>query len=226
MLTRTTARSKVQRTKDCELPIAHVEDLSETERFFKDGLDGVIWQRTIPTTLSEWLRDIPASRLPEGRFVLNPTDVKDCILDVFHHHEHLTVPKLSWLCDDVARLAKEVRHLAGQPWIRMRLEAISDNACSKFHVDNIITRMICTYRGPGSQLSTVVNREDQIAEIQTGQPILLKGKQWQQSSEIALRHRSPPIAGTGQTRWLVVLEGCERSELMPEYDEIYRDLNL
>ncbi|MEM9570079.1 MAG: DUF1826 domain-containing protein [Pseudomonadota bacterium] len=226
MLTRSTDRLAQSDVLETELPIAVMTDVETAGASFADDVDGEIWQRRIPERVSAWLNTLPVESLPEDRIVLRSEDVAACLIELFGAKGVGPCPALAWLSEDVCRLANWISVRAQAPFLRMRLEIVTNDACSKFHIDNVVARMICTYRGPGTQLATESTLDQDILSIPTGDPVLLKGKRWPQSTNIPLRHRSPPIAGTGLTRWLLVLEGCDRAEWMPEYDRPYRDLNL
>ncbi|GGG66682.1 hypothetical protein GCM10011415_11900 [Salipiger pallidus] len=52
----------------------------------------------------------------------------------------------------------------------------------------------------------------EVLTVPTGSPIVLRGTRWPESPLSGLLHRSPPIAGTGETRLLLVLDPVEDSE--------------
>jgi len=208
------------------LPISVIDDLAGSSAPFADGSDAVIWQRDVPTQVTAWLNALSVDAMPQDRVILKSSDVSACLIEQFENKGIALNPALAWLSQDVACLAKWVEETVNSSFLRMRMEVVTDDACSKFHIDNVVARLICTYRGPGTQLNIASAPDEACLSLPTGDPVLLKGKRWPQSSDSPLRHRSPAIAGTGLTRWLVVLEGCDRAEWMPEYDRTYRDLNL
>ena len=57
-------------------------------------------------------------------------------------------------------------------YVRLRLQAVTTNACRKFHLDAITGRLVCTYRGPGTQYGTSTAGEDpeHIRTVPTGAP--------------------------------------------------------
>ena len=95
----------------------------------------------------------------------------------------------------------------------MRLDVITTNACRKFHIDNIVARLVCTYRGTGTQYGIVETRgaePEQIWTVPTGAPIVMRGTKWPETPASGLRHRSPPIVGADgqptETRLVLVLD--------------------
>ena len=118
---------------------------------------------------------------------------------------------------------------SGAPMVRLRLEPVFDDACSKLHIDNVVARMICTYSGPATELGLEAVAPESAERIPTGAPVLLKGKRWPDEKQPSLRHRSPPISGTDQARLVVVLEGCLQAEsirnMIPSIQAATRNLN-
>ncbi|MEM9938705.1 MAG: DUF1826 domain-containing protein [Pseudomonadota bacterium] len=186
--------------------------------------DAAIWRRDVPVGVQSWLDSLPAAQLPTGRFLVKAADVSACITGLCEAAGLSPHPARDWLCEDTARLALYICDAFDAPYIRLRLEAVSDDACRKFHIDNLVSRLICTYRGPGTQISLDTSESDPspIHDVPTGAPILLKGRLWPQSQDLTLRHRSPPISGTGITRLVLVLEGAsEKDAAAAEHDVWY-----
>lgn len=207
-----------------DLPVENVRHLAELAAALEAGKDGAIWQRTLPDQVHDWLTAIPAHALPDGRFILRPEHVMACVEAAFARAGHTASPARAWLCEDVHRLAQSLTPDQQTDLIRLRLEPVLDNACAKFHIDNVTSRLICTYRGPGTQI-TVDKQDDanadQIMTVATGAPILLKGKQWPQAQSVRLKHRSPPIEGTEQIRFITVIEAVTADDFMPDYDTAF-----
>ena len=200
------------------------ESVDKLDQLSDTGTDGVIWRRTMPEVATHWLDDLPADRLPLGRLALKPEQVSAGIQSLFARAGNDQTPGSDWMAKDAAQFAAIVHRLSAKPWLRLRLEPVSDNACSKFHIDHVDARLICTYRGPGTELTT----EDQgqspahILTVPTGMPILFKGRTWPGAGPLLLRHRSPPIAGTDTTRLLLVMEGLsDQDRLESQYDEVF-----
>ena len=194
-------------TDQCDaFPVLRVSSAETFQSLSSLESDAVLWQRALPDAVQDWLDALPIDELPTGRYLLQPSEVAACLEQCFEAQGLSAHPAQSWLCNDAQRLADIVANLHGASTLRLRLEAVHDNACRKFHIDHVVARLICTYRGPGTQLSATGQEADAIETIGTGAPILLKGKLWPQSTGIELQHRSPPIEETGLSRLVLVLE--------------------
>lgn len=85
----------------------------------------------------------------------------------------------------------------------MRLEVIDGDLCRLFHADYLTYRRLPTHVGQGTQRI----RADEIktiAQLNTGEVAFFKGRLL--AEDRPSLPRSPPIAGTGETRLLLVLD--------------------
>lgn len=204
------------------LPVTCVADAQHLAApLLEPDIDAAIWTRALPPAVTNWLASMAPERWPQGRYVLRTGDISACLESLFAAAQITPGPELSWICKDVTRLGQYVRRLVDAPLVRLRLEPVFDNACSKLHIDNVVARMICTYTGPGTELGLAAMAPDSAVRVDTGAPILLKGKRWPGRVPPTLRHRSPPISATGEARLVVVLEGCTAAEIYPQYDQRY-----
>jgi hypothetical protein len=111
----------------------------------------------------------------------------------------------------------------GGTTVRVRLEALTHDGCSRLHADAIGLRLLCTYRGPatewlpldgGAGTARAIPRDApppcMPARLGTGSVAILKGEAYPGNESGGCIHRSPP-AGPGprarlllcidQTRW-------------------------
>ena len=205
------------------LPIAITERINQLPTAMECAVDAAIWCRSLPPSVENWLDGIDANSLPNGRYIVKPSGVAGIIETLFAAQGIATTPALTWVGKDAEELSHCICNITRTERIRLRLEKVDDNACSKLHIDNVVARMICTYRGPGTQLAFETSKPSDIQTVPTGMPLLLKGSLWPSETEPELRHRSPVIAGTGITRLVMVLEGVSPNDMMPAYDKLYEE---
>lgn len=130
-----------------------------------------------------------------------------------------------WLAD-MAALAQRFGALLaarlGDVGVTLRLEALSDVACPRFHVDQTRLRLLCSYRGPGTLWlpPAAVNRQalaaggnnDAIADplrVQQLAPFwvgIFKGERYPGNAGRGQVHRSPPVADGEPPRLLFCLD--------------------
>ncbi len=188
--------------------VAVIDDPSSLATFLKPGCAAAIWRRQIPRGTQAWLDGLDPENLPCGRIVLRP----DAVADALKHlcdTAHLPVgPERDWLEADVVALSERFAELMRAAYLRMRLSVVTTNACRKFHMDAVTARLVCTYRGTGTQYGISTENADppRVFTMQTGAPILLKGTLWPNRIPSGFLHRSPPIEGTGESRFVLVLD--------------------
>lgn len=172
------------------------------------GCAAAIWQRKPLKSFQTWIDDLAPEVMPRARLVLQPQAVQAAMTDLVEAAGLPNSTERSVLVDDIAALAHIFAEVMHAHYLRLRLDVISTNACRKFHIDAVTARLICTYRGSGTQygISTDGAHPKKIFDVPTGSPMILKGTLWPQPTQSGLLHRSPPIEGTGTTRLVLVLD--------------------
>ena len=167
-----------------------------------------VWHRPLPPAFQNWIEALPADNLPRARLVLRPDEVPRAVEALCAEAGLSDSPERSWLIEDIAGMARRFADVMRAPFLRLRLDVVTTNACRKFHVDALTARLVCTYRGTATQYGTGTPEADpaQIVTVPTGAPFLMRGTLWPETPGSGLRHRSPPIEGSGETRLLLVLD--------------------
>lgn len=172
------------------------------------GRAATIWQRAEAISFTSWLGALEPSQLPKTRLILRPEKVRDALDQLFWAAGLPDEPERLALRDDIVNLCETFSGLMNAPYLRVRLDVVTTNACKKFHIDAVTARLICTYRGTGTQygISSDGTEPKQIYTVPTGVPLVLRGTLWPETPKSGLLHRSPPIFGTGETRLVLVLD--------------------
>lgn len=179
-----------------------------------------IWHRPQTAGLAAWLDSLPAERLPEGHFIGPAACVPARLAALCDLVELADSPWRRALIDDIAGLARCFAARAGSPDVDLRLEAITHDACWRFHRDHVGYRLNATYRGPGTQWPPLEHAARALkAQRRYRGPLnefprfaagLFKGVV--RAGTEAIVHRSPPVAGSGQTRLFLCLNEVHDDE--------------
>lgn len=173
-----------------------------------------VWHRPMPRDVLGWLDTIDPSRLPSGRVIVQASGIGAVVSQLCDISNLPKGDNRDWLEQDIATLASTFASLMETDYLRLRLAAVTTNACRRFHVDTITGRLVCTYRGTGTQYGISDRGDDPqaIFTVATGSPILMRGKLWPAFPDHGVVHRSPPIEGSGETRLVLVLDPVEANE--------------
>ena len=193
---------------DAAVGVAIADDRDDLSAFSKPGCAAAVWRRQIPQHIDSWLDKIAPENLPKTRVILPSHAIVQTLTHVCDMAGLIASKERAWLCYDIASLAETFSSLMSAQFLRIRLDVIDTNACRKFHIDALTARLVCTYRGTGTQYGVSTDGADptRVFTVQTGCPILLRGTEWPTQPASGLLHRSPPIAGTGETRLVLVLD--------------------
>lgn len=167
-----------------------------------------IWSRKSEPGFQKWINHVDPDHLPKGRLILAVNEVDGAIQKLCDAAQTPQGHERDHLQSDVSALAKLFAGLMNVRFIRLRMDVVTTNACRKFHVDAVTARLVCTYRGTGTQYGVSQNGDDPgtVSTVPTGSPILLHGSLRPKASDNCLLHRSPPIEGTGETRLVLVID--------------------
>lgn len=194
--------------KGATIGVGVADDPASLGSFLQPGCAAAIWRRQTPRHVQTWLDVLDPELLPRGRVILPPNAVSGTVGHLCDISGLPLGSERDWLQKDIVSLADMFGDLMNARFLRLRLDVVTTNACEKFHIDPITARLVCTYRGTGTQygISTDGNDPKRVFTVQTGAPILLRGRLWHEQSPPGLLHRSPPIEGTGETRFVLVLD--------------------
>ncbi|WP_298971136.1 DUF1826 domain-containing protein [uncultured Roseobacter sp.] len=200
--------------QDAAIGVAVADAPEDLKAFLKPGCAAAIWRRRHSADFQGWVNALDPSNLPQGRVVLVPDTVRSNMAELCEMSKTPSCPQRAQLINDVASLADIFADLMQTPYLRLRLAAVRTNACRKFHIDAITGRLVCTYRGIGTQYGISRNGQDpsRVFTVPTGSPILLRGTLWPEKPASGLLHRSPPIEGMGETRLVLVLDALSDLE--------------
>ncbi len=185
------------------------------------GVNLCLWQRPALPAVTGELSSLKASHLPDVRCWTSSASFDDDLSTLLQQQGLDPFAFKNWRTD-LRRLADPFFSISEGRDVALRLETTDDDGCRRFHVDRTRLRLLCTYRGPGTEWLTdaQVDREAQRTGapneriIRFGEPSrfepfwvgILKGDAYPGNAGRGLVHRSPPIAGSGQTRVLFCLD--------------------
>lgn len=185
------------------------------------GNNLAVWAREPDSAIVAEVTILPLDAFPDCRAQVTGETTRSAVMELLRARglDPLAFP--AWLAD-MADLTRRFRALTGGWPVRLRLESLAADGCRRFHVDRTRLRLLCTYLGPGTEW--LDNAQVDRLALETGRPNeailrhgepnrlrpfwvgVMKGDQFPGNQGNGLVHRSPPIAGTGETRILFCLD--------------------
>lgn len=185
----------------------------------RKNVDLVIWRRDVSPLLSSWIRSSPINDWPSLRQNLKPENVSRMLRQHFSAAGMIDCTGSRLLIDDVKQLVVLYANAMGVENVYLRLEAVHDDACQKFHRDCVSARLLTTYRGPGTEwvapenssraLTLQQDYDGELMRVPPGAVALFKG--CLDSGEAGVQHRSPKISGSGESRLLLCINATNSS---------------
>ncbi|MGR3434504.1 MAG: DUF1826 domain-containing protein [Shimia sp.] len=188
-------------------PVREIDAADGLRAIHAPDCAAIVWRRRPDPRVTDWLAALPVASLPRVR-TLAAVEALDEVLGAATTSFDDTDMRAA-LALDCAALARSFAQAMQAPHVRLRLDAIGTDACRRFHVDALTARLVCTYRGTGTQYGHSPARgtdPEAISTLPTGTPIVLRGSLWPPVPDTGLVHRSPRIEGTGETRLLFVVD--------------------
>lgn len=194
--------------KDAAIGVDVADSPEGLQAVHRPGCAAAIWRRHSLPGFQSWINALAPDQLPQARVILRPGDVGDAATQICEASGTPDGAERAHLVRDAAALARVFAGLMDTRYLRMRFDVVTTNACRKFHVDRVTARLVCTYRGAGTQygISNDGAEPRHIFTVPTGAPIMLRGTLWPERPKSGLLHRSPPIDGTGETRLVLTLD--------------------
>lgn len=191
------------------------------DRVRDPGVNLGLWQRPSQLAIEAELATLHAASLPDVRCRTTPASFDDDLREILAHQGLDPAAFQHWRAD-MAHLAERYFRVSDGRPVTLRLVTTDEDDCRRFHVDRTHLRLLCTYRGPGTEWlpEDQVDRAAQASGadnkdiIRCGEPArfesfwvgIMKGDAYPGNAGHGLVHRSPTIAGTGQIRVLFCLD--------------------
>ena len=197
------------------------DDPEILRRIQEKGVNLCLWQRDVQPEIVRELSFLTVSSLPELRCT---TTAASLDADVCHllSQQGINPDGLDNWRKDMQQLANVYFSLSNDRQVTLRIEFSDGTRCPRFHVDRTHLRLLCTYKGPGTEWlsNEQVDRHAQAngaaneSIVRYGEPKrfntysvgIMKGEIYPGNSGNGLVHRSPANTGENQSRILFCLD--------------------
>lgn len=188
--------------------VRHISQPDQFSVLKEPGCAALVFRRDFDAAAQSWINGLDPATLPRTRCILRPEELHQAALHACNASGTPDTAERATFLQDIATLGAQFAAMLGANWLRLRLDVVTTNSCRKFHIDAVTARLVCTYRGTGTQygISPDGSAPQHIFTVPTSAPLLLRGTLWPELPRAGLLHRSPPIEGSGETRAVMVLD--------------------
>jgi len=208
----------------CDEHVVCRMDRAILTHILQPGINLAVWRRDTPDPIAAWLRACPLEDTPLLSSDIDITVPAVCVptelAAAVGGQSHCTRVGVSALAHDAGTLANIVSRIAGNPNVRVRLEWVRERQCAYFHADRIAFRLVCTYRGAGTEwisnatAGKLTSPESEpppseIHRLVPGDVAIMRGLSRALDAGPPLKHRSPPADSlTGWRLFLAIDPIC------------------
>lgn len=172
------------------------------------GVAAAIWLRKPEIAFQDWIDQLPKKKLPELRTVVPVHLAEAAVITACENVNVAPCAERDVLASDVAVLCLIMAKVLDIRQVRIRLDVADEVMCPKFHIDNVQARLLCTYRGKGTEYVPATAEDDrkQIRQLKPGAVGLFRGALWNSAEVTGIKHRSPEIVPEDGSRLLLVID--------------------
>lgn len=109
-----------------------------------------LWHRDVGIRIKAAFDALDLDRVRGFRITTSADDARENVGDAVTAMGFGTAELTKFLTADITLLARHFVAATGSLQLDMRLEVVRDDACRRFHVDNMPARLVVTYVGPGT----------------------------------------------------------------------------
>lgn len=171
-----------------------------------------LWERDWTADLARRLDALAYDELPQARFTTTAADAEVKIEAALCDSALRDDVVIGALAADIEALISRFAVASGAARVDVRLEAVRNDACRYFHVDNIAARLTTTYIGRGTiwvddaSAADAIRLQDAFVGPTFEMPRFAVGLYaGSKSRGHGLVHRSPRLSGAGQFRLFLCL---------------------
>jgi hypothetical protein len=172
------------------------------------GVAAAIWQRTPEPGFQSWMDGLGKELLPDLRTVVPVHLAEAAVITACETSGLDACPERDILASDIGALAVMMAWILDVDHVRLRLDVADEVMCSKFHIDRVPARMLCTYRGAGTEYVPLGSEADpkRIRRVKRGAAALFRGALWDTDETTGILHRSPEVTLEDGPRLLLVID--------------------
>ncbi len=117
----------------------------------KRGNTLTLWHRQPQPELVDAVRNLPHAIIPDKRFTGSLDDLSSWLTNFLEHIPDNHQRDFQCLTSDIEHVAQWFDQRWHAEQYIFRIHPLSETMCPRFHTDHGAMRLLCTYRGPGTE---------------------------------------------------------------------------
>src|ERR1700739_612460 len=177
-----------------------------------------LYPREVPQQLNDFIIGLDLDKFPSIHGNLNCHEIHTLLKSSLRNIT-TDIEGLNLFIEDIKIISEHFSAITGTKFIRFNLYTVESNLCKYFHADYNNLRLLCTYRGEGTQwllnedatsssgrrLDNIIDR-DRIQRFETFWVGVLKGEAYKNNKGNGIIHRSPPVGKKSAKQILLKLD--------------------
>ena len=158
-----------------------------------------------------WLIKFDTGNVSIGWITSKREDVSSAVQQLCEIIEMPVDSGRAWFGADILALAAHFFKIIRSSYIRLRLNVVAMVSSNKIHVDGVRARLICIYKGLGTQIGDTQKdgKVDLIEQLVTGARMILPKSLWPGNAKAELMHRSTPTENLEKEQLLLILDAMD-----------------
>lgn len=198
--------------------VVFAKNLQELNAIHLPNINLAIYAREVDQGLKDFIKGLDLDKLPPIHGSFNCNEIPGLLQSSL---KRTTKDKrgLSLFIEDIKIITEQFSTIARKEFIRFNLYTVGNDMCKYFHSDYNNLRLLCTYRGAGTQwLSNEFKKsgyggspenaidQDEIQQLEALWIGILKGESYFNNKGNGIVHRSPPMGDEKVKRLLLKID--------------------
>ena len=209
---------------DIPQPFITSQELKHLKKIQETGINITICERQEVSQMNTWIDQFIETDFQKVTLNTTTQDFKKDFVQALSKYQSLDHVGFQMLLDDVNILLKEFASISQSTEFKVYWAIVRDGMCRRFHTDANKLRLLCTYKGPGTEWvkpdninfdlphcsgNEMIINEHEIQQTKPYDVVILKGALHEHRDAPLILHRSPSLENQDTKRLLLRIDMSE-----------------
>ena len=206
------------------LPFIISNELTHLRKIQETGINISICERQVVPEINSWIDQFIDCDFQKITLNTTPESFKKDFEQALSVYQSLHPVGFQLLLDDIDMLLKEFASISQTTDFKVYWAIVNDGMCRRFHTDANKLRLLCTYKGPGTEWvkpdninfdlphcsgNEMIINDQEIQQTKPYDVVILKGALHEHREAPLILHRSPPLENQETKRLLLRIDMSE-----------------